>query len=43
MAKKDQPVIVILSSSPASAEPAQLKKLGIERTLIKPLRRATPL
>jgi len=41
MAKKDQPVIVILSSSPASAEPAQLKKLGIERTLIKPLRRAT--
>ncbi len=41
MAKKDQPVIVILSSSPASAEPARLKKLGIERTLIKPLRRAT--
>jgi PAS domain S-box-containing protein len=41
MAKKDQPVIVILSSSPASAEPTRLKKLGIERTLIKPLRRAT--
>ena len=41
MAKKDQPVIVILSSAPAAAEPARLKKLGIERTLIKPLRRAT--
>jgi two-component system, sensor histidine kinase and response regulator len=38
---KEQPVIVILSSAPASIEPARLKRLGIERTLIKPLRRAT--
>ena len=41
LAKKDQPVIIILSSSPPSVEPARLKKLGIERTLVKPLRRAT--
>jgi len=41
LARKEQPVIVILSSSPASVEPAFLKKLGIERTLIKPLRRST--
>jgi two-component system sensor histidine kinase/response regulator len=41
LAKKDEPVIIILSSSPAPVEPAILKKLGIERTLIKPLRRAT--
>jgi len=42
-AKKDQPVIVILSSAPGSVEAARLKKLGIERSLIKPLRRATLL
>lgn len=41
LARKDQPVIVILSSAPVSVEPARLKKLGIERILIKPLRRAT--
>jgi PAS domain S-box-containing protein len=41
LAKKYQPVIIILSSSPPSVEPARLKKLGIERTLMKPLRRAT--
>jgi two-component system sensor histidine kinase/response regulator len=41
LAKKKQPVIIILSSAPASVEPARLKKLGIDRTLIKPLRRAT--
>jgi two-component system, sensor histidine kinase and response regulator len=41
LAKKEQPAIVILSSAPASVEPARLKKLGIERSLIKPLRRAT--
>jgi PAS domain S-box-containing protein len=41
LAKKDQPVIIILSSSPLSVEPALLKELGIERSLIKPLRRAT--
>ena len=41
LAKKEQPVIVILSSAPALLEPARLKKLGIERSLIKPLRRAT--
>jgi two-component system, sensor histidine kinase and response regulator len=41
MAKKVQPVIVILSSGPASIEPERLKELGIDRTLIKPLRRAT--
>ena len=41
LAKKDQLVIIILSSSPPSVEPACLKKLGIERNLIKPLRRAT--
>src|SRR5258706_3484258 len=42
-AKKDQPVIVILSSAPGSVEAARLKKLGIERSLNKPLRRATLL
>src|SRR2546428_1678804 len=42
-AKKDQPVIVILSSAPGSVDAARLKKLGIERSLIKPLRRATLL
>lgn len=41
LAKKQQPVIVILSSSPSLADPHRLKKLGIERSLIKPLRRAT--
>jgi two-component system sensor histidine kinase/response regulator len=38
--KEEQPLIVILSSAPASVEPARLKELGIERSLIKPLRRA---
>ncbi len=42
-AKKDQPVIVILSSAPGLVDAARLKKLGIERSLIKPLRRATLL
>src|SRR5712692_7929298 len=42
-AKKDQPMIVILSSAPGSVDAARLKKLGIERSLIKPLRRATLL
>jgi two-component system sensor histidine kinase/response regulator len=41
LARKEQPVIVILSSAPASINPARLKELGIERSLIKPLRRAT--
>jgi two-component system sensor histidine kinase/response regulator len=41
LANKEQLLILILSSAPASIEPARLKKLGIERTLIKPLRRAT--
>jgi two-component system sensor histidine kinase/response regulator len=41
LARKKQPVIVILSSAPAQVEPALLKQLGIERSLIKPLRRAT--
>jgi two-component system sensor histidine kinase/response regulator len=40
LAKRKPPVIVILSSEPASIEPARLKKLGIERVLFKPLRRA---
>jgi two-component system, sensor histidine kinase and response regulator len=39
--KKEQPVIIILSSAPSFTDPERLKKLGIERTLIKPLRRAT--
>jgi len=43
LAKKDQPAIVILSSAPGSVEAARLKMLGIERCLIKPLRRATLL
>src|SRR5260370_5434482 len=42
-ARKDQPVIVILSSAPDLVDAASLKKLGIERSLIKPLRRATLL
>ena len=40
-AKKEQPAIIILSSAPSFADPERLKKLGIERTLVKPLRRAT--
>jgi PAS domain S-box-containing protein len=40
LVKKGPPVILILTSSQAAAEPARLKKLGIERTLLKPLRRA---
>jgi two-component system, sensor histidine kinase and response regulator len=36
-------VIVILSSAPSLVDPDRLKKLGIERSLIKPLRRATLL
>src|SRR5260370_34255559 len=43
LAKKAQPAIVILSSAPGSVEAARLKMLGIERSLIKPLRRATLL
>jgi two-component system sensor histidine kinase/response regulator len=38
---KEQPVIVILTSSPNLIDPARLKKLAIERSLIKPLRRST--
>ena len=41
LAKKNQPVIVLLSSTPTLVDPARLKKLGIERSLIKPLRRVT--
>jgi two-component system sensor histidine kinase/response regulator len=40
LAKNEQPAIVILSSAPSLADPDRLKKLGIERHLIKPLRRA---
>ncbi len=43
LARKDQPVIVILSSAPGSVEATRLKELGIDRSLIKPLRRATLL
>ena len=41
LAKEEQPVVVILSSAPSFADPDRLKKLGIERSLVKPLRRAT--
>jgi len=41
LAKNEQPVIVIFSSAPSLLDPKRLKKLGIERSLIKPLRRAT--
>jgi two-component system sensor histidine kinase/response regulator len=41
LAKKEQPAIILLSSAPSLADPDHLKKLGIERHLIKPLRRAT--
>ncbi len=40
LAKKDRLVIIILSSAPNLTDPQRLKKLGIERSLIKPLRRA---
>jgi two-component system sensor histidine kinase/response regulator len=43
LARSEQPVIVMLSSAPGSVDPVRLKKLGIERSLIKPLRRATLL
>ena len=42
-ANKDKPAIFILSSAPGSVDAARLKGLGIERSLIKPLRRATLL
>ncbi|PYU41736.1 MAG: hypothetical protein DMG54_02280 [Acidobacteria bacterium] len=41
LAKNEPLVIIILSSAPGLADPRRLKKLGIDRTLIKPLRRAT--
>jgi CheY-like chemotaxis protein/HPt (histidine-containing phosphotransfer) domain-containing protein len=41
LAKNEQPAIILLSSAPSLADPECLKKLGIERHLIKPLRRAT--
>jgi len=41
LARNEPLVIIILSSAPSLADPRRLKKLGIDRTLIKPLRRAT--
>jgi PAS domain S-box-containing protein len=39
--QKEQPAIIILSFAPSITDPESLKKLEIERSLIKPLRRAT--
>jgi PAS domain S-box-containing protein len=41
LAMKEQPAIIILSSAPCLTDSARAKKLGIERILCKPLRRAT--
>ena len=41
LAKNEPLVIIILSSAPSLADPRRWKKLGIDRTLINPLRRAT--
>jgi CheY-like chemotaxis protein len=41
LAKKEQPAIIILSSAPSLTDAVRAKKLGIERILYKPLRRAT--
>ena len=41
LAMKEQPAIIILSSAPCLTDAARAKKLGIERILCKPLRRAT--
>ncbi len=43
LAKNKPPVIVILSSAPSLIDQDRLKELGIARSLIKPLRRATLL
>jgi len=39
LAKKDRPGIIILSSAPSLSDPHHLKKLEIDGTLFKPLRR----
>jgi PAS domain S-box-containing protein len=43
MASNEQPAIVILSSAPSVADMERARRLGIERRLVKPLRRSTLL
>jgi two-component system sensor histidine kinase/response regulator len=43
MSTREQPTIIILSSTPTAADQNRAKKLGIERRLLKPLRRGTLL
>ena len=41
LARKEQPAIVLLASAPSLINSARAKKLGIERIVCKPIRRAT--
>jgi CheY-like chemotaxis protein/HPt (histidine-containing phosphotransfer) domain-containing protein len=41
VAGKERPAIIILSSAPCLTDPQRAMKLGIDRVLLKPLRRAT--